>query len=107
MADNKHNMRTIETYRMLAEERVRHLLGKVDNPARFETIQAMIYDFERDDFQLYLFAMLRAFRCKSIEATDQETLQVIQDAWNYFPHRDLGNRCPAELMAQEISNNPL
>jgi hypothetical protein len=25
---------------------------------------------------------------------------VIQDAWNYFPHRFLNGRCPAEVMAE-------
>jgi hypothetical protein len=25
---------------------------------------------------------------------------VIQDAWNYFPHRSLGGRCPAEVMVE-------
>ena len=25
-------------------------------------------------------------------------LSVVQESWNYFPHRSLGGRCPAEVM---------
>ena len=26
-------------------------------------------------------------------------MPVIQDAWNYFPHRSLGGKCPAEIIS--------
>ena len=64
-----------------------------------DTIKKMIFDFASEDFRLYLFAMLKAFRYHDIDDIDQATLQVIQDAWNYFPHRFLNGRCPAEVMA--------
>lgn len=100
MADRHHNIRTIETYRMLTEERVQHLLDYVENSASLNSIKKLIYDFERDGSKLYLLAMLRAFRFDKIEDVDQDTLQVIQDAWNYFPHRFLNGRCPAEVMEE-------
>ena len=100
MADKHHNIRTIETYRMLTEERVQHLLDNVKNAASLDTIKILIYDFEQDDFRLYLFAMLKAFRFDSIESVDQDTVQVIQDAWNYFPHHFLNGRCPVEVMEE-------
>ena len=99
MTDRHHNIRTVETYRVLTEERVQHLLDNVENAASLDTIKALIYDFDEGDFKLYLFALLKAFRFDSIDDVDQDTLQVIQDAWNYFPHRFLNGRCPAEVMA--------
>lgn len=98
MADRHHNIRTIETYRMLTEERVQHLLDNVENAASLYTLKTLIYDFDMGDSRLYLFAMLKALRFDNIEEVDQDTLQVIQDAWNYFPHRFLDGRCPAEVM---------
>jgi hypothetical protein len=41
--------------------------------------------------------MLAARSCE-VDDTGDAMLQVIQDAWNYFPHRALGGRCPAEIM---------
>jgi hypothetical protein len=99
MADRNHNIRTIETYRMLTEERLQHLLDNVDNAASLDTIEQAIYDFNGGDFNLYLFFMLKALRYDDIGDVDETTLQVIQDAWNYFPHRFLNGRCPAEVMA--------
>jgi hypothetical protein len=100
MGDRNQNARTIETYRMLTEERVQHLLDNAENAASLDTIKTMIYDFASEDFRLYLFAMLRAFRFDDIDDVDEATVQVIQDAWNYFPHRFLNGRCPAEVMAE-------
>jgi hypothetical protein len=100
MADRHHNIRTIETYRMLTEERVQHLLDNVENAASLDSIKKLIYDFERDGSRSYLLAMLKVFRFDNIEDVDQDTLQVIQDAWNYFPHRFLNGRCPAEVMEE-------
>jgi len=100
MADRHHNVRTVETYRMLTEERIQHLLDNVENAASLDTIKGLIYDFESDEFKLYLFAMMKPFRYKDIDDVDEATLQVIQDAWNYFPHRFLNGRCPAEVMAE-------
>jgi len=100
MADRNHNARTIETYRMLTEQRVQHLLDNVENAASLDTIKTMIYDFASEDSRLHLFAMLKAFRFDDIEDLDEATVQVIQDAWNYFPHRFLNGRCPAEVMAK-------
>ena len=47
---------------MLTEERVQHLLDNVDDAASLDTIKKMIFDFASEDFRLYLFAMLKAFR---------------------------------------------
>jgi len=99
MVDKNHNIRTIATYRILTEERVQHLLDNVDNAASLDTIKTVIYEFASEDFQLYLITMLKAFRYDDIDDVDEATLQVIQDAWNYFPHRFLNGRCPAEVMA--------
>ena len=85
---------------MLTEERVQHLLDNVENAASLDTIKEMIFNFAGENFNFYLFAMLKAFRYDDIDDVDAATLQVIQDAWNYFPHRFLKGRCPAEVMAE-------
>jgi hypothetical protein len=49
----------------------------------------------------------RAFNHFVIEMTetfgadDAELLALIQDAWNFFPHRRLDGRCPAELILEQ------
>ena len=52
MADRHHNVRTVETYRMLTEERIQHLLDNVENAASLDTIKGLIYDFKSDEFQI-------------------------------------------------------
>jgi hypothetical protein len=34
------------------------------------------------------------------DAAADHVISVIQDAWNYLPHRSLGGRSPADLMDQ-------
>jgi IS30 family transposase len=46
--------------------------------------------------------MLSAIDREDIDRIDDEEIQVIQDAWNYFPHRALGGKCPAEIMAEQL-----
>lgn len=53
---------------------------------------------EGSNFQAYTQEALDVFYCDIDSATD-EIVALIQDAWNYFPHRRLNGRCPAELMA--------
>jgi hypothetical protein len=43
--------------------------------------------------------MLALFRSAGHLADEDAVAAVIQDAWNYFPHRSLKGRCPAEVMA--------
>jgi hypothetical protein len=40
--------------------------------------------------------MLAALDC-DVDDIDERELRIIQDAWNYFPHRFLNGRCPAEV----------
>jgi hypothetical protein len=32
----------------------------------------------------------------------EHVMSVIQEAWNYLPHKRLGNRTPADVMAAEL-----
>jgi hypothetical protein len=51
-------------------------------------------------FRAYVLEALDVFGCSDIGSASEEIVSVIQDAWNYFPHRCLNGRCPAEVMAE-------
>jgi hypothetical protein len=51
----------------------------------------------------HLELMLTAFNC-DVDDVDQSLLQLLQDVWNFFPHRFLDGRCPAELF-DELGGN--
>lgn len=48
------------------------------------------------NIRAYMLEALDVFGCDIDSATD-ETVSLIQDAWNYLPHRRLNGKCPAEL----------
>lgn len=35
-----------------------------------------------------------------------DTMQVFTDAWNYFPHKELGGKAPNDLMKEAMKNAP-
>jgi hypothetical protein len=100
MEKTKRGSRIIETYRMLTEERLLHLLQGAKSHKTLDDVSNLIFEGEATDFRLYLTAMLATFNCTDLDDLDETVLQVIQDAWNYFPHRCLNGRCPAEIMMQ-------
>jgi len=72
----------------------------------FEEIRQAIFQSDLEDFNSYVRAMLALLsldqRDISLSKVDDTTLLVIRDAWNFFPHRPLGNRCPAEIMVEHL-----
>jgi hypothetical protein len=71
----------------------------LESPVTVEKVIKLIFEGDFTDFHSYLAAMLAALQ-RSVDDIDDAALQVIQDAWNYFPHRFLNGRCPTEVVAK-------
>jgi hypothetical protein len=94
----KHS-KQLESHRVLTELRLSELLLRSKSTVTLEDIQTLIFD-ETGKLTLYLPQLL-AFFDSGADGTDIDTLlPVIQDAWNYFPHRSLNGRSPAEVLAE-------
>ena len=61
-----------------------------------EQVVCLVFESDASTAPTFLSAMLTAFDC-DVATADSEILYLIQDAWNYFPHRSLQGQCPAEL----------
>jgi hypothetical protein len=96
---NKHSVRMIKTHRTLTELRLEQLLQDIDSSMTIDDVKRLIFEFGRDDFRTYLTAVLSTLD-SDVDEIEESELQVVQDAWNYFPHRFLDGRCPAELLME-------
>jgi len=73
------------------------LLGQFGSEATASDIKRLI--LEEDPLghpSKYFSDMIALFNADASEL--DLLLPVIQDVWNYLPHRSLGGRCPAEVM---------
>jgi hypothetical protein len=87
----------VRTRRALTESRLARLLKEAGSTANFRVICNLVFEYHPTDFQAYL-AQLFALFDSLPNRTDIDTLlPVIQDAWNYFPHRALGGKSPVEI----------
>lgn len=84
-------------YRAVLSARISILLERRGSKATAHDIKRLI--FERDDARHpgeYFADLVTIFSASGHDL--DALLPVIQDAWNYFPHRALQGRCPAEVM---------
>jgi hypothetical protein len=92
----------IKNYRALTEDRVTQLLSKAGGDGTLDKVKCFVFEaWNREEHRTYLSLMLTWLDC-DIDDLNDDTLQVIQDAWNYLPHRELDGRCPAEVMAESM-----
>jgi hypothetical protein len=87
----------IQAYRATVLRRLEYQLIRFRAKASVEDIQRFIY--ERDEERPaseYIGQLMDVFNASDAELDD--AISVVQDAWNYLPHRALGGRCPAEVM---------
>ena len=97
MDDLLSNIDRIVEYRTILSARILYLLVDFDSEATVEDIKQLILEHDGKTHPSECFVgMIELFRAE--EADVDTLLPVIQDAWNYFPHRSLGGRCPAEVM---------
>jgi len=107
MSKKISNLEAIDAHRLLTEKRLARLLQDAESPVTIDQVRQVIFEGEGADSRTYLLVMLAEFNCPDLENADDALLQVIQDAWNYFPHRFFGGRCPAEVMLEESPDTPL
>lgn len=87
----------IVEYRTILSARILYLLVSFESEATVEEIKQLIFEHDgQTPPSEWLVDLVDLFRAE--EADVDSLLPVIQDAWNYFPHRSLGGRCPAEVM---------
>jgi hypothetical protein len=89
---------SIARYRMFLSASVSALLKRRGSSATVEDIETLVLTHETDEHPAECFAAI-ALTLDAAEDELEALMPVIQDAWNYFPHRALGGRCPAEIMA--------
>jgi hypothetical protein len=84
---------------MRTEQRLKKLLDDTGSQATLGRIKKVVFKLGPTEFQSFALSLLAALNFHEVDDADEATLQVIQDAWNYFPHGSLGGRSPAEMVA--------
>lgn len=88
----------IREARELTENHMHRALQKAGSFLNVEKVMCLVFESDASAAPTFLSAMLTAFD-GDVATANSEILYLIQDAWNYFPHRFLNGRCPAEVMA--------
>jgi hypothetical protein len=90
-----------ERHRARIEKRLSDLLQQTGSEATLDDLKAIIFndDGERPfaEYVMYLTELFGAGGQVHIDAL----IPAIQDAWNFFPHRRLAGRCPAQLFLEQ------
>jgi len=86
----------IGAFRRRTEQRLDRMLRQCQSFLTIVEVKALIFEADLPQFRTYLAALLAALGYDRLADADDEVQQVIQDAWNYFPHRFLAGHCPAE-----------
>jgi hypothetical protein len=87
----------IRDARELTEKELHRQLQKVGSFLNVEKVSYLVFECDASAARTFLSAMLTAFDCH-VTTAGPEILYLIQDAWDFFPHRFLQGRCPAELI---------
>ena len=91
------NIDRIVEYRKLLSARILYLLVTFDSEATVDDVAQLVFEHDWTTHPSECFAdLIPLFRAGEDDLNS--LLPVIQDAWNYFPHRSLCGRCPAEVM---------
>ena len=89
---------TIKKVREGVRKRVEEIIGRYGVDLDFETIERMIYEEKnKDDFD----NLTNLFAEKISDMNElNKTLQIVNAAWNCFPHKCLNGLCPMEKLAE-------
>ena len=100
MRVSRQDSTNIAKYRASVEVRLAALLLRAGSSVTLDDYKRAIFNGpDVSQFRTYLMEALEVFDCSDIDSASHEIISVIQDSWNYFPHRCLNRRCPAELTA--------
>jgi hypothetical protein len=97
MDDLLSDIDRIVEYRELLSAGISYLLRRFGSEATAEDITQMI--LEHDETMSPSECLANLIMLFNASENDLDSLlPVVQEAWNYFPHRSLHGRCPAEVM---------
>lgn len=78
------------------EEYIVALLKKVKSNFTFKDITDAIYNETEQDDLTKIIAMFDTGEGEDDELSN--ILDILTDAWNYFPHKTLGGKSPSEML---------
>jgi hypothetical protein len=88
-------------YRGLVEAHISTLLKQARSSSTLEDIKRLILNESPATVRADYFADLLAMFDTPLSTIDvHASAAALQEAWNYFPHRSLNGRCPAEIMME-------
>jgi len=92
----------IEQHRRRIEKRLIRLLAQTGSTATIDDIKSIIFAEDGETpFIAYVVKLSEFF------GDAEDAIPVIQDTWNYFPHRRLPGSCPAAEMLRLVPHlNP-
>lgn len=85
--------------RSITRARIRYLLEKGDGGISVEDIEVFIFEHEIDRGPACVRELSSTLNQIPSSIDEDGLFQLLQDAWNYFPHRALDGKAPAELVA--------
>src|ERR1035441_10004916 len=98
------NATQLVEYRGLVEARISTLLKQARSSATLEDIKRAIPNESPTTGRANYFADLLAMFDTPLSTIDFDaSAAAVQEAWNYFPHRSLNGRCPAEIMMENTN----
>ena len=97
------NATQLVEYRGLVEARISTLLKQARSSATLEDIKRAILNESPTTGRANYFADLLAMFNTPLSNIDIDASAAVQEAWNYFPHRSLNGRCPAEVMMENTN----
>jgi hypothetical protein len=94
--------KAIDRRRRLTEARLARLLQMPGIDVPLDVIKFLIFDYHHTRFNDYTAQLLAMFALSERPLDERFVLSIIEDAWNYFPHRSLNGRSPAEVTAEQL-----
>ena len=84
------------------EEELLEMLKETESEFRLEDIKEIIYNEDGQDAMTDIIAMFdRGGDVSELE----NILEVVNDAWNYFPHKIISGLSPADKMLEYSNRN--
>ena len=91
----------IPEYRASLAARISAVLEQNESPTTVDEITTAIFDADQEKHAGEQLAdLIRMFDAPQSQL--DSIIALVQEARNYFPHRALDGRCPAEVMAQRM-----
>ena len=101
MFDQLLNPQQIAEHRQIVTARMSALLRRNKSDVTVDEMAAVIFEAEHErPAGEQLADFIRMF--KAPDAQIDTVIALVQEAWNYFPHRTLDGLCPAEVMARRM-----